>query len=150
MIPGETVPWRPLRIEWNDCPAEIRAAAEPHVTACLFALPSWVTELNLFWRESGETESGDAALSVTVRDEYRFLSVFIHPGFLAYDGPGRYRVVLHEFAHALSSPLVALVDKLLEHVAEDVKTFAAEDQRRAKEAVTQDIVEAMNRVRPHA
>lgn len=150
VFPGETRLWRHLRIEWNDVATEIRAAAEPHVLAALFALPSWVTELNLFWSETGETECGEAALSVTVRDEYRLLSVFIHPGFLAFDAEGRYRTIMHEFSHALVHPVVAFAESLIEQLPEAAQGIAKEQLRRANESATQDATEALLRAHGYA
>jgi hypothetical protein len=148
MVPGETVAWRELRIEWNNCPPEVRSATECHVVGALHVLPSWVTEVNFFWRDGNETDNGDAALSVTVRDEYRFLSVFVHPAFLTYDKQGRHLLVLHEFSHVLLKPLDALVENMIRELPEALHGFVGGQLRRAKEAVTQDIADAFARNRP--
>lgn len=145
---GETILWRPLRIEWNDCPNEIRAAAEPLISAALFALPTWVAELNVFWSEGNETDNGSASLSTTPREEYRYVSLWIHPNFLSYDEDGRYRTVVHEFSHAILRPVVAVAEALIEQVPEALREYVKDELRRSHEGATQDMTEALIRLKP--
>ena len=146
--PGETVLWRPLRIEWNDVPAEIRTAVEPLIGAALFALPTWVAELNIFWSEENEIANGSACLSTTPREEYRYVSMWVHPNFLSYDEAGRYRVVVHEFSHAILRPVVAIAEALIEQVPEALREYVKDELRRSHEGATQDLTEALVRIKP--
>jgi len=140
---------RRVRLEWNNCPDEIRAAAEPHITAALPVLPSWVTEVNVFYETSDTTSDGIlAAASVSTRYEYRYVSIMIHPDFLANDDEplgSRFRIILHELSHALCRPLDMLVESLIEMIPESAHHLARRQYREAKETTTQDSTEAMLR-----
>lgn len=136
-----------LKIHYSGgLPEGIRALVEPLVLEFGWLLPAWVTELRVLWSEEVD---GAAALMETSA-EYRFCKLVVRPDFIATDFATQREYIVHEMIHPALQATKLVQHELLE--ALDVERenpalarWACEQIRKANEAATQDLADALLR-----
>jgi hypothetical protein len=128
---------------YEDVPREVRGAVDPLICEYLCVLPDWVQHLRVYY----QTEAGSCYIRVEYR--YRELKLTVAPGFLVGDEAFRRNCILHEFAHAYTSPPCDSATASLRHaLGEDSPAFKiAEDALDlSSESMTEDLATLFKRL----
>jgi hypothetical protein len=95
--------------------------------------PGWVNKLIVAYDGSDK----DVA-TIKPEYEYRFVTIILHRAFIEQDDWRE--SLIHEVAHSLVRPYVALVDRIVEaFVPETSKAFIYDELAKAEEAMVEDL-----------
>jgi hypothetical protein len=125
---------RRLKLEYDKTiPRALRKLIAERVSAVTHLFPGWVNKLIVAYDGSDK----DVA-TVKPEYEYRFVTITLHRAFIEQDD--WYESLVHEVAHSLVRPYVALVDRIVEaFVPENSKGFVYDELAKAEEAMVEDL-----------
>lgn len=127
-----------MRIFWTGVPAEVRAAAEPHLQRFLPLLPKWLERVHVAFNDNGE---GNIA-GIKTNEEYRSVYLDIYPRFLTLNDDMRVLTFLHEFTHPSQARMDDVFHALLNSLVDEddpMYAWASEQWRIGQENSTSDI-----------
>jgi hypothetical protein len=123
-----------LKVEYDKTiPKPLKALVRERVETVSHLFPGWVHKLIVAYDGSDK----DVA-TIRPEYEYRFVTITLHRAFVEQDD---WRdSLIHEIAHSLARPYVALVDRIVEaFVPEASRVFVYDELAKAEEAMVQDL-----------
>lgn len=123
-----------MRVEYDrTIPKPLKKTVTDRIETVRHLFPGWVNKLIVAYDGSDK----DVA-TVRPEYEYRFVTITLHRAFVEQDDWRE--SLVHEIAHSLVRPYVALVDRIVESfVPENSKTFVYDELAKAEEAVVEDL-----------
>jgi hypothetical protein len=127
-----------------EVPPEVAQAIRPLLDKHMWLAPTFVHYVYVRWNADGE----GGALSSTVLEEYRRMTLWVHGDWLSNTERGRDNDVRHEFLHGASQPLYRFGQKMIElhDLSDKEKQLLKEDLRVAVEKVTCDLQNMLDRM----
>ena len=125
---------RRLKLEYDKTiPKALRKLIVERIATVTPLFPGWVNKLIIAYDGSDK----DVA-TIKPEYEYRFVTITLHRAFIEQDD--WYESLVHEVAHSLVRPYVALVDRIVEaFVPETSKGFIYDELAKAEEAMVEDL-----------
>jgi hypothetical protein len=119
-----------------------REVIVPLINRALTIVPPEFTRMRVIYEPNLE----DLA-TVTVRTEYRLLSIRVGDEFFGYSPDDRERALVHEFVHIFTDPLRTTFEDVLNAITSDDsahRTFAWDRWNQFEERAVVDIAETFN------
>ena len=114
-------------------PRSLRKLIAERMGTVVHLFPGWVNKLIVCYDGSDK----DVA-TIKPEYEYRFVTITLHRAFIEQDDWRE--SLIHEVAHSLVRPYVALVDRIVEaFVPETSKAFIYDELAKAEEAMVEDL-----------
>ena len=123
-----------MRVEYDkSIPKALRKLIAERMGTVLVLFPGWVNKLIVAYDGSDR----DVA-TIKPEYEYRFVTITLHRAFIEQDDWSE--SLIHEVAHSVVRPYVALVDRIVEaFVPETSKPFIYDELAKAEEAIVEDL-----------
>jgi len=123
-----------LKVEYDkSIPKALRKLIAERMGTVLVLFPGWVNKLIVAYDGSDR----DVA-TIKPEYEYRFVTITLHRAFIEQDDWSE--SLIHEVAHSVVRPYVALVDRIVEaFVPETSKPFIYDELAKAEEAIVEDL-----------
>ena len=125
---------RRLKVEHDkSIPRALRKLIAERVATVVHLFPGWVNRLIVTYDGTDK----DVA-TIKPEYEYRFVTITLHRAFIEQDDWRE--SLIHEVAHSLVRPYVALVDRIVEaFVPETSRMFIYDELAKAEEAMVEDL-----------
>ena len=123
-----------MKVEYDkSIPKALRKLIAERMGTVLVLFPGWVNKLIVAYDGSDR----DVA-TIKPEYEYRFVTITLHRAFIEQDDWSE--SLIHEVAHSVVRPYVALVDRIVEaFVPETSKPFIYDELAKAEEAIVEDL-----------
>lgn len=114
-------------------PRALKKLIAERIETVVHLFPGWVNKLIVTYDGTDK----DVA-TIKPEYEYRFVTIILHRAFIEQDDWRE--SLIHEVAHSLVRPYVALVDRIVEaFVPETSKGFIYDELAKAEEAMVEDL-----------
>lgn len=123
-----------MKVEHDkNIPKALKKLIAERIGTIAHLFPGWVNKLIVTYDGTDK----DVA-TIKPEYEYRFVTIILHRAFIEQDDWRE--SLIHEVAHSLVRPYVALVDRIVEaFVPETSKAFIYDELAKAEEAMVEDL-----------